>query len=63
MRAAGASAFRELGRVERILFLLRFISNTEIRRVIRAKTTKIEAYNNFLDWVCFGGPVVNAATP
>jgi TnpA family transposase len=48
-------AFRELGRVERTLFLLRYISNTEVRRVIRAETTKIEAYNDFLDWVCFGG--------
>jgi len=49
-------AFRELGRVERTLFLLRFISSTEVRRVIRAETTKIETYNEFLDWVCFGGP-------
>jgi TnpA family transposase len=48
-------AFRELGRVERTLFLLRYISNTEVRHVIRAETTKIEAYNDFLDWVCFGG--------
>jgi TnpA family transposase len=56
-------AFRELGRVERTLFLLRYISNTEIRRVIRAETTKIEAYNDFLDWVCFGGPVVKSGDP
>jgi TnpA family transposase len=56
-------AFRELGRVERTLFLLRFISSTEIRRVIRAETTKIEAYNDFLDWVCFGGPVVKSGDP
>ena len=49
-------AFRELGRVERTLFLLRFISSVEIRRTIRAETTKIEAYNDFLDWVSFGGP-------
>jgi TnpA family transposase len=56
-------AFRELGRVERTLFLLRFISNTEVRRVIRAETTKIEAYNDFLDWVCFGGPVVKSGDP
>ena len=55
--------FRELGRVERTLFLLRFISNTEVRRVIRAETTKIEAYNDFLDWVCFGGPVVRSGDP
>ena len=56
-------AFRELGRVERTLFLLRFISNTEVRRVIRAETTKIEAYNEFLDWICFGGPVVRSGDP
>jgi TnpA family transposase len=35
--------------VERTLFLLRYISNTEVRRVIRAETTKIEAYNDFLE--------------
>jgi TnpA family transposase len=42
-------AFRELGRVERTLFLLRFISSVDVRRTIRAETTKIEAYNDFLD--------------
>jgi TnpA family transposase len=46
--------FRELGRVERTLFLLRFISSVEIRHTIRAETTKIEAYNDFLDWISFG---------
>src|ERR1700727_205606 len=56
-------AFRELGRGERTLFLLRFISSTEVRRVIRAETTKIETYNEFLDWVCFGGPVVKSGDP
>ena len=56
-------AFRELGRFERTLFLLRFFSSTEVRRVIRAETTKIEAYNDFLDWVSFGGPVVKSGDP
>ena len=56
-------AFRELGRVERTLFLLRFISNAEVRRTIRAETTKIEAYNDFLDWVCFGGPIIKSGDP
>ena len=55
--------FRELGRVERTLFLLRFISNSNIRRTIRAETTKIEAYNDFLDWVSFGGPVITSGDP
>ena len=56
-------AFRELGRVERTLFLLRFVSSVEVRRTIRAETTKIEAFNDFLDWVCFGGPVVKSGDP
>lgn len=56
-------AFRELGRVERTLFLLRYISSAEVRRTIRAETTKIEAYNDFLDWVTFGGPVVKSGDP
>ena len=34
-------AFRELGRVVRTLFLLRFISETELRQSIRAETTKM----------------------
>jgi len=53
-------AFREVGRVERTLFSLRFFSSVEVRRVIRAGTTKIEAYNDFLDWVSFGGPVIKS---
>ncbi len=56
-------AFRELGRVERTLFLLRFFSSIEVRQVIRAETTKIEAYNDFLDWVTFGGPVIKSGDP
>ncbi len=56
-------AFRELGRVELTLFLLRFISSAEMRQTIRAETTKIEAYNDFLDWVTFGGPVVKSGDP
>jgi len=43
--------------------LLRFFSSIEVRRVIRAETTKIEAYNDFLDWVSFGGPVIKSGDP
>jgi TnpA family transposase len=56
-------AFRELGRVERTLFLLRYISDPQIRRTIRAETTKIEAFNDFLDWITFGGPVIKSGDP
>src|SRR6516164_2063586 len=46
---------RELGRVIRTLFLLRYISETELRQVIHAATTKSERFNLFVQWVAFGG--------
>ena len=56
-------AFRELGRVVRTLFLLRYISEADFRRSIRAETTKVKSYNDFLDWVGFGGPVLKSDDP
>jgi TnpA family transposase len=56
-------AFRELGRVVRTLFLLRYVSEAELRQSIRAETTKIESYNDFLDWIGFGGPVIKSGDP
>jgi TnpA family transposase len=56
-------AFRELGRVERTLFLLRYVSDPPTRRTIRAETTKIESFNDFLDWITFGGPVIKSGDP
>jgi len=56
-------AFRELGRVERTLFLLQYISQPQTRQAIRAETTKIESFNDFLDWITFGGPVIKSGDP
>ena len=56
-------AFRELGRVERTLFLLNYISSSEMRQNIQAQTTKVEAFNVFLDWVSFGGPLIKSGDP
>ena len=56
-------AFRELGRAMRTLFLLRYISEADLRRSIRAETTKVESYNDFLDWIGFGGPVLKSDDP
>ncbi len=58
-----SKAFRELGRVVRTLFLLRYISETDFRQTIRAETTKIESCNAFLDWVGFGGTVIKSGDP
>ncbi len=56
-------AFRELGRVVRTLFLLRYISESELRQTIRSETTKIESYNDFLDWIMFGGQILKSGDP
>ena len=53
-------AFRELGRVVRTLFLLRYISDLELRHVIQTATTKSERFNKFVQWVSFGGDSVIA---
>lgn len=56
-------AFRELGRVERTIFLLRYISESDLRFNIRAETTKIESFHSFLDWIAFGGSVIKSGDP
>jgi TnpA family transposase len=48
-------AFRELGRVVRTLFLLRFLNDEELRRTIHAATNIAEAWTAFVQWVAFGG--------
>ena len=48
-------AFRELGRVVRTVFLLEYISDAKLRRQIQAATNKVESYNGFSKWFCFGG--------
>ena len=46
---------RELGRVLRTCFLLEYASNPTLRRQIISSTTKIESYNDFSQWIFFGG--------
>ena len=48
-------AFRELGRVVRTIFLLKYISRVEVRHIIQAATNKSEAFNKYVQWVSFGG--------
>ncbi len=47
-------AFRELGRVIRTMFLLKYIDDLELRRMIQAGTCKSEEFNEFISWVRFG---------
>lgn len=47
-------AFRELGQVVRTSFLLRYISERDLRQQVTACTNKVEDYHRFLDWLFFG---------
>lgn len=53
-------AFRELGRVIRTLFLLKYLNAPELRRTIHAATNKSEQFNDFAQWLMFGGEGVIA---
>ena len=48
-------AFRELGRVIQTIFLLKYISDTEMRQQITSTTNKVESYNCFSKYFSFGG--------
>ena len=48
-------AFCELGRVVRTIFLLKYISDPELRSTIHAATNKSESFNDFVKWIRFGG--------
>lgn len=47
-------AFRELGRVIRTKFLLEYINNIEIRKMVQSATNKNEEFNYFAQWLMFG---------
>ncbi|TCP62158.1 TnpA family transposase [Baia soyae] len=48
-------ASRELGKAICTLFLLRYVSDIELRQQITSETNKVEAYHGFSGWLCFGG--------
>ena len=47
-------AFRELGRAVRTGFLLRYVTDLELRSSIQAAMNKSEQFNKFIKWVAFG---------
>ena len=56
-------AFRALGQVVRTTFLLKYISDPDMQKHIQASTTKVESFNNFSDWVTFGGKTLRTGDP
>ena len=53
-------AFRELGRVVRANFLLRYIADPALRQTIHAETNKAEEFHNFAKWAFLGGEGIMA---
>lgn len=51
-------AFRELGRVVRTTFLLEYIGDEDLRRIIQAAQNKCEGFNQFAQWVHFGADTI-----
>ena len=47
-------AFRELGLVIRTTFLLKYISEIDLRRIIQEAQNKSESFNEFAKWLSFG---------
>lgn len=48
-------AFRELGKAIRTMFLLRYVGDIELRRMIQSETNKSEQFNAFAKKLFFGG--------
>jgi len=53
-------ALRELGCVVRTMFLLRYVSEVELRQAMQSATNKSERFNEFVQWISFGGENVIA---
>lgn len=51
------AAARELGRVLRTIYLLRWINSKEMRQEVTGETNKIESYHAFTKWLDFGGVI------
>lgn len=56
-------ASRELGRVLRTIYLLKWIGSKEMRQEVSGTTNKIESYHAFTKWLDFGGEVINENDP
>lgn len=42
---------------------MRYLSKADFRQTIRTETTKVESYNDFQDWITFGGQIIKSGDP
>jgi len=54
-------AFHSLGCAVRTGFLLQYLNDAQLRATIQAATNKSESFNNFVQWLSFGGEGVLTA--
>lgn len=55
-------AFKALGSAARTLFLLQYISDSDLREQITASTNKVESYNGFAKYLFFGAKASSERT-
>jgi TnpA family transposase len=51
-------AFRELGRVIRTTYLLNYLFDQDLRRIVQSSTNKCESFNKFVKWIYFGEDMI-----
>ena len=51
-------AFRELGKVIRTCYLLEYICDFDLRKVVHASTCKSEEFNDYRDWIAFISDII-----
>jgi TnpA family transposase len=53
-------AFRELGRALRTAYILKYISDFDLRKEVHAATCKSEEYNEYVDWISFASGTIKS---
>lgn len=53
-------AFTELGKVIRTCFLLEYICDFDLRKIVHASTCKSEEFNEYRDWVAFISSIIKS---
>lgn len=51
-------AFRELGRVIRTTFIMNYIGDFDLRKIIHSATCKSEEFNDYVNWIAFADDVI-----
>ncbi|MDB6096491.1 MAG: transposase, TnpA family [Francisellaceae bacterium] len=53
-------AFRELGRALRTAYILKYISDFDLRKEVHAATCKSEEFNEYVDWISFASDTIKS---